>query len=113
MERDFTRREASEEMQERPSRPFQKNATSLQIDWKRFGEDLRHARAARGLTYRQFGALTGVTFSTLARLESSYLPCNAETFMTLAVEMGRDPLAYAIRANAAAVTTLAREIDAA
>ena len=100
-------------MQERASRPFQKNSTSLQIDWKRFGDDLRNARAARGLTYRQFGALTGVTFSTLARLESSYLPCNAETFMTLAVEMGRDPLAYAIRGSASASGVLAQETDAA
>jgi transcriptional regulator with XRE-family HTH domain len=100
-------------MQERPSRPFQKNATSLQIDWKRFGDDLRSVRAARGLTYRQFGTLTGVTFSTLARLESSYLPCNAETFMTLAVEMGRDPLVYVIRSNSAGAATLTRRTDAA
>ncbi|WP_454812694.1 helix-turn-helix domain-containing protein [Labrys neptuniae] len=100
-------------MQERASRPFQKNATSLQIDWKRFGDDLRSVRATRGLTYRQFGALTGVTFSTLARLESSYLPCNAETFVTLAVEMGRDPLTYAIRGSAGVSGVLAQETDAA
>lgn len=100
-------------MQERASRPFHKNATSLQIDWKRFGDDLRSVRAARGLTYRQFGALTGVTFSTLARLESSYLPCNAETFMTLAVEMGRDPLTYAIRSNASVAAALGQETGAA
>nr|WP_280870857.1 helix-turn-helix transcriptional regulator [Labrys sp. LIt4] len=100
-------------MQERANRPFQKNSTSLQIDWKRFGDDLRKARAMRGLTYRQFGALTGVTFSTLARLESSYLPCNAETFMTLAVEMGRDPLAYAIRGKTGVSGGLAQETDAA
>lgn len=67
----------------------------------------------RGLTYRQFGALTGVTFSTLARLESSYLPCNAETFVTLAVEMGRDPLAYVIRSHDTVTGLLIQETDAA
>ncbi|WP_246683835.1 hypothetical protein [Labrys sp. KNU-23] len=54
-----------------------------------------------------------MTFSTLARLESSYLPCNAETFMTLAVEMGRDPLAYAIRSNVGVAGLLVQETDAA
>ncbi len=81
----------------RRPRSVQKNITLMQVRWQAFGDDLREERTKRGLTYRQFAQLTGVNFSTLARLESFYTPCNTETFMTLALEMQKDPRDYLVR----------------
>ena len=81
----------------RRPRSAQKNITLMQVNWQMFGDDLRTERTKRGLTYRQFAQHTGVNFSTLARLESFYTPCNTETFMTLVMEMGRDPRDYISR----------------
>ncbi|WP_413990856.1 helix-turn-helix domain-containing protein [Labrys okinawensis] len=81
----------------RRPRSVQKNITLMQVQWQTFGDDLRAERTRRGLTYRQFAQLTGVNFSTLARLESFYTPCNTETFMTLVIEMGKDPRDYISR----------------
>lgn len=81
----------------RRPRSVQKNITLMQVHWQTFGDDLRAERTKRGLTYRQFAQLTGVNFSTLARLESFYTPCNTETFMTLVIEMDKDPRDYISR----------------
>lgn len=81
----------------RRKRSAQKNITLMQVRWQNFGDDLRAERTRRGLTYRQFAQMTGVNFSTLARLESFYTPCNTETFMTLIIEMKKDPLDYICR----------------
>ena len=84
----------------RRPRSVQRNITLVQIQWKAFGDDLRAVRTGRGLTYRQFAQVTGVNFSTLARLENCYTPCNTETFMTLVVEMHKDPRDYMSRRSA-------------
>jgi hypothetical protein len=81
----------------RRPRSVQKNITLWQLNWQTFGDDLRTERIRRGLTYRQFANATGVNFSTLNRLENFYTPCNAETFMTLVMEMRKDPSDYASR----------------
>jgi predicted transcriptional regulator len=81
----------------RRTRSVQKNITLMQVLWQSFGDDLRAERTRRGLTYRQFAQMTGVNFSTLARLESFYTPCNTETFMTLVMEMKKDPQEYITR----------------
>lgn len=78
----------------RRTRSAQKNITLVQVRWQDFGNDLRADRTKRGLTYRQLAQMTGVNFSTLARLENSYTPCNTETFMTLVLEMKKDPQDY-------------------
>ncbi len=84
-------------LSERRTRSVQKNITLMQVRWQDFGNDLRAERTRRGLTYRQFAQLTGVNFSTLARLESAYTPCNTETYMTLVLEMKKDPQDYISR----------------
>jgi hypothetical protein len=81
----------------RRTRSAQKNITIMQVNWQAFGDDLRIERTKRGLTYRQFAQATGVNFSTLARLESFYTPCNTETFMTLTHELKKDPRDYTSR----------------
>ncbi len=71
--------------------------TAIRIDWKRLGEDVRSERIRRGLTRRQFAAMTGVAPGVLEGLEASYKPCNVETFMTLSTVIDRNPSDYAVK----------------
>ncbi|GLS20837.1 hypothetical protein GCM10007874_38540 [Labrys miyagiensis] len=70
---------------------------ALRIDWGRFGADLRQERERRGLTVRQFEALTGITHSTISRIERHNQACTSEAFMTIASTIGKDPLSYTSR----------------
>jgi hypothetical protein len=70
---------------------------ALRIDWGRFGADLRQERERRGLTVRQFEALTGITHSTISRIERHNQACTSEAFMTIASMIGKDPLSYTSR----------------
>jgi len=73
---------------------YSKARPLLQIDWNRFGDDLRRERERRGLSMRQFGALTGAAFATIDRIERTHQPCGSEVFMTLAAMIGKDPRSY-------------------
>ena len=73
---------------------YSKARPLLQIDWQRFGDDLRREREKRGLSMRQFGALTGAAFATIDRIERTHQPCGSEVFMTLAAMIGKDPRSY-------------------
>ena len=70
-----------------------KTASLLQVDWKRFGADIRNERLKRDLTMREFEALTGVSFGTISRIENQS-PCSTEVYLTLALLMNRNPMLY-------------------
>lgn len=70
---------------------------ALRIDWRRFGADLRQERERLGLTVRQFEALSGITHSTISRIERHNQACTSEAFMTIASMIGKDPVSYTSR----------------
>ena len=70
-----------------------KTASLLQVDWKRFGDDIRTERLRRQLSMREFEALTGVSFGTISRIENQS-PCSTEVFLTLVLLMNRNPMLY-------------------
>ncbi|GLS18704.1 hypothetical protein GCM10007874_17210 [Labrys miyagiensis] len=70
-----------------------KTASLLQVDWKRFGGDIRTERSKRHLSMREFEALTGVSFGTISRIEN-HSPCSTEVFLTLVLLMNRNPMLY-------------------
>jgi transcriptional regulator with XRE-family HTH domain len=76
---------------------YARGLPALRIDWERFGTDLRRERERRGLTVRQFEALTGITHSTISRIERHSQACTSEAFMTIANVMGKDPVSYTSR----------------
>ncbi|MDQ0392716.1 helix-turn-helix domain-containing protein [Labrys monachus] len=71
-----------------------KNPTLVQIDWNKFGHDIRSRREGSNLTVRQLQKLTGVSYGTIARIERADCPCGADVFITLALWIGSDPQAY-------------------
>jgi DNA-binding transcriptional regulator YiaG len=70
-----------------------KTASLLQVDWARFGEDIRKERTKRNLSMREFEALTGVSFGTISRIENQS-PCSTEVFLTLVLLMSKNPMLY-------------------
>ena len=70
---------------------------ALKIDWVQFAKDQRRERERRGLTVRQFEALSGITHSTISRIERHSQACTSEAFVTIAGVIGKDPRSYTLR----------------
>jgi Helix-turn-helix len=67
--------------------------TYMQIDWVRFGGDVRKQREKRNLTLKQLQRLIWVCHSTIGRIERGGA-CGAEVFVTLAWWIEKDPQSY-------------------
>jgi len=73
-----------------------KNPTLVQIDWSRFGQDVRVRREFTNMSVRELQKLTGISYGTIARIERADCPCGADVFLTLAMWIGKDPHAYVL-----------------
>jgi transcriptional regulator with XRE-family HTH domain len=69
----------------------------IAIDWNKLGRDVEARRLALGLSTRELEIFTGVSHSTIVRLENGRAKWagRAETYLTLAIAIGMDPLSYA------------------
>ena len=68
--------------------------TKNKIDWNRFALDLRSFRTSHNITCRHMSRLTGVNFNVISRVELGKIHCSADAFVTLALEIEKNPLDY-------------------
>jgi transcriptional regulator with XRE-family HTH domain len=74
-----------------------KRNVAIKIDWDNLGHDVKIRRNEIGLTIRDVEKITGISHSTIIRLENGHSrwAVRAETYLTLAIAIGMNPLSYA------------------
>ena len=67
----------------------------MKVNWQRFGRDLRKAREAANLSFREAAAaLPGANYSTWAKAENGRAQHDVGRYLALCRWMGVDPFKY-------------------
>ncbi len=69
----------------------------ITIDWEKFALDLRKFRSRKKISCRQFADMSGISFSSISKLELGRSHCSAEAFFTIVHLIDADAEGYVIR----------------
>ncbi|WP_428832656.1 helix-turn-helix domain-containing protein [Labrys okinawensis] len=71
-------------------------STVIEVDWDRFCEDLKEARAKMNISVREMAKIAGVNFNIISRLEHKKIHCGTEAFFRLSLLIGKPPMEYIV-----------------